>query len=375
MGGPRSHHYPCLDGLRGIAILLVIPHNADIITPVMSGPMKLFTILGNRGWIGVELFFVLSGFLITEQLWLSRDAANYFGGFYARRVLRIVPLFVVAVVLGLLLMRVLGGPGDASAPTPAWVLLLGLLLVNWTEPLGLSFPGLPQLWSLAVEEQFYLVWPVVVRGLASRLITVAVGVAVVALALRIAFLSGGMLPEKVYMWTVCRMDALALGALAAVFVQRWRVRNVVPRPMAWIVCSVLIALGGALFTRLYAGDSWPTQTLGYTCLGLAFMLMLLGAVANDLSSRQSPMLGILRSKLLASVGRYSYGMYVFHMFFVIFAGAWIKRIAAPFGDARMLAGALFVIVLSYGAGFLSYNLYEKHFLRLGRYFAPRLATT
>jgi peptidoglycan/LPS O-acetylase OafA/YrhL len=101
------------------------------------------------------------------------------------------------------------------------------------------------------------------------------------------------------------------------------------------------------------------------------MLILLGAVANDLSPRQTRVFAVLRTRFLTSVGRYSYGMYVFHMFFAIFAAAWVKRVTAPFGNARMLACALLMISLSYGFGLLSYHLYEKHFLRLARrYFAP-----
>jgi peptidoglycan/LPS O-acetylase OafA/YrhL len=96
--GPR--HYPCLDGLRGLAILLVIPHNTDITVPVLHGPFAVFAVLIDRGWVGVQLFFVLSGFLITEQLCRSRHAPNYLGGFYARRVLRIVPLYAAAVAAG-----------------------------------------------------------------------------------------------------------------------------------------------------------------------------------------------------------------------------------------------------------------------------------
>jgi peptidoglycan/LPS O-acetylase OafA/YrhL len=370
MGAVNFRHYPCLDGLRGVAILLVIPHNADIIDPVLSGPLTLFTVFGNRGWVGVELFFVLSGFLITEQLLLSKEAKNYFAWFYVRRALRTVPLFVLAVLLGLFLMRAIGGPGYAATPTPAWLLLFGLLVVNWTEPSGLSFPGLPQLWSLAVEEQFYLVWPLLVRQLASRLMAVTLALAVIALVTRICLLLSGTAPLKVYMWSVCRMDALAFGALAALIVQRWRRRNIAPGPSGWITGAFVVAVIGALCTRLYAGDTWATQTLGYSCLGLSFMLLVLGAAGGDISARQSGVLKILRSRVLVSVGRYSYGMYVFHMFFVIFAGAWIKRIATPFGDARMFVGALLVLGLSYGAGFASYNLYERYFLRLGRHAVP-----
>ena len=368
--GPR--HYPSLDGLRGLAILLVIPHNADITVPVLHGPFAFITVLIDRGWVGVELFFVLSGFLITEQLYRSRRAVNYFGGFYARRVLRIVPLFIAAVVLALLLTRVLASRGQAQPHTPAWVLWLGILMINWTEPLGMGIPGFPQFWSLALEEQFYLIWPVAVRVFASRLLALSVGIAAAALAVRTLMLLFGASTSMVYMWTISRMDALAFGAVAALIVQRWRVRGGVPAPWRWIAAGFGVALLGALLSQLYATGTWPTQTVGFTCLGLACMLILLGAVANDFSPRPHPVLAVLRSRPLVAVGRYSYGMYVFHIFFAIFAAAWIKRIAASFGDARMIACALLMLALSYGAGFLSYHLYEKHFLRLGRrYFAPR----
>jgi peptidoglycan/LPS O-acetylase OafA/YrhL len=367
--GPR--HYPCLDGLRGLAILLVVPHNSDITVPVLQGPFAFFTVLIDRGWVGVELFFVLSGFLITEQLSRSRDAVNYYSGFYARRALRIVPLFLAAVVISLVLTGVLANAGYASMRTPAWVLWFGILIINWTEPLGLGIPGFPQFWSLAVEEQFYLIWPLVVRRYASRLAALSIAIAAAALGMRVLMHFYGANNDALYMWTLSRMDALAFGALAALIVRRWRVHGA-PSPWPWIAGGLAVAIFGALLTELYAAGTWPTQSVGFTCLGVACMLILLGAVANDLSSRQHPAFAVLRSRLLSSVGRYSYGMYVFHMLFAIFAAAWVRSVAAWFGDARMVACALLMILLSYGSGFLSYHLYEKHFLRLGRrYFEPR----
>ena len=365
-------HYRSLDGLRGLAILLVVPHNADITVPVVHGPFAVFAVLIDRGWVGVQLFFVLSGFLITEQLCRSRGAPNYFGGFYARRVLRIVPLYVAAILLAWMLMDVLASRGHAVAHAPAWALWLGILVINWTEPLGVEIPGFPQFWSLALEEQFYLLWPFVVRAFASRLFAIVVGIAVAALGARVLMLLLGAKTSMVYMWTFSRMDALAFGAMAALIVQGWRVRGAVVAPLPWVAGGLGIGLIGALLTELYENGTWATQTVGFTCLGLACMFILLGAVANDLAPRQRRSLAVLRSGLLASVGRYSYGMYVFHMFFAIFAASWVKRIADSFGDARMIACALLMLALSYAVGFLSYHLYEKHFLRLGRrYFAPR----
>lgn len=211
--GPR--HYPCLDGLRGLAILLVVPHNTDITVPVLHGPFAVFAVLIDRGWVGVQLFFVLSGFLITEQLCRSRHAPNYLGGFYARRVLRIVPLYAAAVVLAVVLTRVLASRGHAVVHTPAWALWLGILVINWTEPLGTEIAGFPQFWSLALEEQFYLVWPFVVRAFASRLFVVTAAIAAAALGIRVLMLLLGANTSMVYMWTLSRMDALAFGAMAA----------------------------------------------------------------------------------------------------------------------------------------------------------------
>ena len=372
MVAPGSRHYPCLDGLRGLAILLVVPHNTDITVPVLHGPFAVFAVLIDRGWVGVQLFFVLSGFLITEQLCRSRHAPNYLGSFYARRVLRIVPLYAAAVVLAVVLAKVLASRGHAVAHTAAWALWLGILVINWTEPLGTQIAGFPQFWSLALEEQFYLVWPFVVRAFASRLVVVTAAIAAAALGIRVLMLLLGANTSMVYMWTISRMDALAFGAMAALIVQRWRVRGIVAAPLPWVAIGLGIGLVGALLTELYETGTWATQTVGFTCLGLACMFILLGAVANDLAPRQRRLLSVLRSRVLASVGRYSYGMYVFHMFFAIFAAAWVKRIADSFGDARMIACALLMVALSYGLGFLSYHLYEKHFLQLGRrYFAPR----
>lgn len=369
-GVPR--HYPCLDGLRGLAILLVVPHNADIVEPVLHGPFRYLTILIDRGWIGVLLFFVLSGFLITEQLYKSRDAKNYYGGFYARRALRILPLCWAAVLVAVVFMHALASRGAPEPATPGWVFVFGLFFINWTQPLGLGVPGFPQFWSLAVEEQFYLVWPVVVRFFASRLWIIATVIGVAPLGARLVMLMLGANSDMVYMWTFSRMDALAFGALAALIVQRWRACNRVPTAYALLGSGAGIALIGALPTRLYASGSWATQTVGFTCLGLACLLIVLGAVASDLSGPASRLFGILRSRALGSVGRYSYGMYVLHMFFAIFAAAWVKRVTGYFGDARMLACAMLMIALSYVAGFLSYHLIEKHFLSLShRYFAAR----
>src|SRR5262245_39580963 len=151
-------HIPALDGLRGIAILLVIPHNADVFSNSAAWLWPA-ALLAHAGWIGVQLFFVLSGFLITRNLLDSRAADNYFQSFYWRRVLRIFPLYYLTLIAGLVIApRLFQFPSGAlaSLQNQAW---LWTFLSNWTQPLGLEVSGFSHFWSLAIEEQFYLVWP------------------------------------------------------------------------------------------------------------------------------------------------------------------------------------------------------------------------
>ena len=150
-------------------ILLVIPHNA--IASLADNPCAVkcggttwaAMLLVNVGWIGVQIFFVLSGFLITRNLLDSLGAPNYYRAFYVRRALRILPLYygtlaVVFLLLPLVGLHPLGDDGGARDRLWFWV-----FLSNWSVPLGAAACGLPHFWSLAVEEQFYLAWPALVR--------------------------------------------------------------------------------------------------------------------------------------------------------------------------------------------------------------------
>jgi peptidoglycan/LPS O-acetylase OafA/YrhL len=181
-------HIPALDGLRGIAILLVIPHNADIFS--QSAPwLWPIALVAHAGWIGVQLFFVLSGFLITRNLLDTRRDANYLRSFYVRRALRIFPLYFLTLFVGLVVLPhvVQFSPGAlASHHNQVW---LWTFLSNWAQPYGLEVSGFSHFWSLAVEEQFYLVWPFVVLFAAgTRLFWVSVVVALAAFVSRVVLM-------------------------------------------------------------------------------------------------------------------------------------------------------------------------------------------
>src|SRR5436190_1162893 len=197
MSAAAPPRLPALDGVRGIAALMVMSFH------YWDGAGSRWPALGQTG---VDLFFVLSGFLITRILLAARDSPGYFRNFYARRALRILPLYYgFLAVHQLLLPRLQGRESPPFAR--AWWFWVHLQNIPTTFP-GLIADGPGVYWSLAVEEHFYLVWPVLVLVVPSRwLPRVAGAVIVLALAARALFLFALDLPVDTF--TACRMDAIA----------------------------------------------------------------------------------------------------------------------------------------------------------------------
>jgi peptidoglycan/LPS O-acetylase OafA/YrhL len=367
-----ARHVPALDGLRALAILLVIPHNGDNFAHVARALVPL-ALVAHAGWIGVQLFFVLSGFLITGNLIDSRRASNYFSAFYARRVLRIFPLYFTTLIVGLLLLPALVKLSPevlASFQHQVWY---WTFLSNWTEPFGKGVATFPHFWSLAVEEQFYFIWPFVVHRLPERpLVVLAVVIAVVALTIRAILVAAGAPPAAAYMFTACRMDALALGAAAAALVR-------MPGATLWLRAHrrylIWAALGtgllAAALTNEFAAYDWTSLTYGQTLLGVAFALLILYAVLQTDEGSRSWIIALLSSAPMRSIGKYSYAMYVLHLPISLLIP---PESFTALGLWAMGAYVLTIAVLSYIAGALSYHLLEKHFLRMKRWFTPQVSS-
>src|SRR5215469_7550470 len=200
-GSEGSGHVPALDGIRGLAVLFVIAfHSRAPFLNTSEIPFSLFQFLG-LGWSGVDLFFVLSGFLITGILLDTRRAPGYFRVFYARRALRIFPLYFAYL---LLILVVLQGIFVVFVRTNPWQHVNPLLYLtysmNWVS--GLDDQWLGHLWSLAVEEQFYLIWPAAVWFCSRRSLPwVCIAMATAALAFRIWPQAIGQAPDQVYFLT------------------------------------------------------------------------------------------------------------------------------------------------------------------------------
>ena len=367
-------HVPALDGLRGLAILLVIPHNVALVEDA-TGFARLPAAIARAGWVGVELFFVLSGFLITQVLLAARADPHYFRNFYARRVLRIVPLYYLVLLLFLYLVPHLQrhpAPGPDFLSTELW---FWLFLNNWAQAAGHMIYWFGPAWSLAVEEQFYLLWPLIVaRADPARLLRIC------GLLIVLAFLGRCVLlfvahaySGSVYRMTICRMDSLAAGAAVALLVARPGVLGRARAHAAPLLGAAFATLAvGAAVSGGYSLDSRVTDTVGYTSISLAVAAVLLVVLAEP-AGWPSAVARALAWRPLRSAGRYSYAMYLFHFPLALLIGERVRAGLEPLGQAAAPAFALIVIALSWALGAASYYGFERHFLRLKRYFVPAAA--
>ncbi len=367
-----SRHVPALDGLRGIAILMVIPHNADVFSHI-HGWLVPFAVMANAGWIGVQLFFVLSGYLITGNLLDSRNAPNYYSAFFTRRVLRIFPLYYLSLIFFLWVLPLLVNlPADmlASYQNQGW---LWVFLQNWAQPFGQTVYWFPHFWSLGVEEQFYLVWPFVValcpKGWLAR---ACIGLMLAAFVIRAAMLAAGADAEEMYQFTICRMDSLAAGALMAVYMRRPSFANWIHQNSSrLILSSLLLMLAGAVITRGYGSLDPVTIRYGYSLLAVSLAVFMTAAASSSRRGLSRAMDAILTNAFLRSVGRYSYAMYIFHMPINRALAPKLLPLLHPLGSGYPILFALIITVLTYAAGAASYVLIERHFLKLKRYFVPK----
>ena len=365
-----SRRLPALDGIRGIAIIWVVFHNclADFAPP--GGPLHLIDLLARPGWIGVQIFFALSGFLITAGLLDTQGARNYFSGFYARRALRILPLYYGVLLVTLVIVpRLIGSPGVLHQAVQNQA-TLWLFTSNWSRA---SVYGFTHFWSLAVEEQFYLVWPFVVYRLGPRpLLAVCGGIALVSLAVRIGIVLHGASVDAVYMETPCRMDALALGSGGACLVRIPGMSEFIRARLPAIgAATFCLFLAGIPLTGVYNYSRLSVETYGYSILAWSCAVFVTGVAMTD-GPKPSWLSAALRWRVLRSCGKYSYAMYVFHeMIHKLLVQPWL---AARFGqhppaDAVFAtSGAIFIA--SYGLAFFSYYSFERRFLELKRLVKP-----
>jgi peptidoglycan/LPS O-acetylase OafA/YrhL len=363
--------FPALDGLRALAVTMVFIFHYGGGTH--GGRLLLiFNSLRLRGWMGVDLFFVLSGFLITGILYDTRNDPRFFKLFFARRSLRIFPVFYLVAVALLLLTPVFGyvwhwghlpflvymgnlsGCADPSLYT----------VTSSRHPAGSVM--LLHLWSLCVEEQFYLLWPMVVWWVRdrTRLIGVASGLAALALGLRIWLI---MRPENLEEWIThilpTRMDTLAFGAILALLL-RGPGAGRYQRVCKWmfLFCGLCVT---AIFVASPAPDSPWLRSIGYTCIAAASA----GLIGSTLRTG-SAAFRLFHLRPLRIFGKYSYGFYIYHMLWFI---GWVRLSQVVGGRLHStVLGTTLVMatnaLVTFLVAKLSYDLFEVRFLRLKTHF-------
>lgn len=362
---------PALDGLRGVAILVVMVHNLLFIAPGGDLFGRILVAIADRGWIGVQLFFALSGFLITRILIASRDATNYFSSFYARRTLRIFPLYYATLLVIFVLLPALDALPEGFIRHPQRELAKWLYLTNWVQPFHPGQGSIPHLWSLAVEEQFYLLWPLVVRWLSTAaLLRSCIVLALGSLLFRVVLQWQGADFEMIYEFTPSRIDALVLGAAVACLRPSADATRTVRGTALTGWAALAVFVGGALATRGYAAHLPLTQTLGYSALSVSAACAL-WAIAGRAPGRSA--LPLLESRVLRAMGRYSYGLYLLHVPLHVLVGVpWLGP-TAGWAWPQALAYLAAMLALSLAAAWASYHGFERWFLDAKRHFEPRAA--
>jgi peptidoglycan/LPS O-acetylase OafA/YrhL len=328
------------------------------------------------GASGVELFFVLSGFLITGILVDARDDPRYFRNFYMRRFLRIFPLYYgVLTVLFVVVPTIPFFRGEALAylqQRQAWAWLYAVNVHIATHG-AWSMSYLDHFWSLCVEEHFYLVWPLLVWLLARnprRLMVVSATLAFGAMAARTIGFAAGLSWWTTYVLTPFRLDGLALGGFLALLARQpggfETIARNVPR-----VALVLAALAAG--TVAWAKAAHDERSLAYPVRSAIFIMLLatllMWAVTTPEGSAASR---FFRSRPLVLAGTYSYGLYVYHHFisYYMVTNRTETMLAGPLGShlAAVVAQAVVGFAASAAIAYASYELFEKRFLALKRYF-------
>ena len=364
---------PGLDGLRGLAVAFVMVfHFVGYIDPAKLGTRILHWIT-SAGWAGVEIFFVLSGFLITGILLDSKGQAHFFRNFYARRVLRIFPLYYAVLFLLLIYSAYLYWTSSIlpiALKSQLWLWLYASNIPMMTS--GTAFQcdhfTFSHFWSLAIEEQFYLIWPVVVLRCSQRqLWRVTLGVFIATFFVR-ALLYPVIGVRGVYRFTLCQVDGLALGAFLALVFRNKTVSSLILHIGR---AALFVSLMGLLAIALWRSGLHLNDKV-VLLFGLSLIAMASGGLLIEVvwGNPAGVIQRAFTSRGLRFLGVYSYGIYVFSGLLRPIFASMIPHLEMHV-NSYALAACLYLLISITASVLLamgSYRLYEVRFLRLKRHF-------
>lgn len=355
-------HIPVLDGIRGTAILAVlvyhlIGHYRLIYSAI--GPTSMAVNLGQKG---VDLFFVLSGLLITGILIDSRNSPNRWRNFFIRRALRIFPLYYATILIVYnLFPSVFNAVGTSKHQWWLWV-----YLQNFGHNFGMC-PDFGHFWSLAVEEQFYLFWPFLVWALQTpkKVFFLCLGTIITAFFVRLFFLNFEPFPAQILF---TRMDALAGGGVLACYLRFDSANSTELRRHCLRAALVTALVGAPAYLMLSGTGGGLLQAIKFSMFAVLFTG--LAGLALTFGDRH-PVTRTLNSPPLRWLGKYSYALYVVHPFL-------ITAVDHFGGKATSISREVFYLfVVATGSTLLarlSWSLIEYPALSLKKHFPSNTAT-
>ncbi|MEA3135774.1 MAG: hypothetical protein QOC71_55 [Thermoplasmata archaeon] len=366
-------HFPTLDGVRFLAYFAVfLSHTIPALRLSDASVAGWSTVveLSTSGGFGVDLFLVLSAFLITSLLMHEQDRLGTIRvrWFYVRRMLRIWPLYLAFLAAMFVASSVLPGSLGLHRLDPAYWITFLLLVGNWYTGLH-GYPGsnISPLWSVSLEEQFYLLWPLVLLLLRRHLVKVCAGFIALSVVARLVVVMLGLSHPAMWTFTVTRLDPIALGALLAVGYRRGVLGRLSPATQ-WAMLIGGFASWPVAFW-LMAGEQPPglvAALVSFPLVALCATGILLAAVQGDGALRR-----FFLRRWIVRMGSLSYGTYVFHLLMVHAAQAALDGQSATVYN-------LLLLPLSFGLAWLaaevSYRWLEAPFLRMRKRFRPTVSS-
>jgi peptidoglycan/LPS O-acetylase OafA/YrhL len=359
-------HVTALDGLRGLAIISVFFYHyaRGASAHTSSAIVRAGSAVFGFGWSGVDLFFVLSGFLITGILYDTLSDPGYYKKFYVRRILRIFPIYYLVVLIFLVLTPFLGLHWNIRALS--FLIYLGYpAALIWPSLVTVSpYVAITHLWSLSLEEQFYMIWPWLIARLRKpgRILWVCLVVACAALLLRVGvFATQSVNRNWAYESLPCRMDTIAVGAAIAMLV-RGPLRD---RLEGW-AHFVFFPAAIAVLTICIFRHTTERYDVVMATLGFSIIAVMYGALLVLALRQESWLAHFLSWPVLRMFGRYSYGLYLYHFPLTVILGP-MKQSFINLMHSYVLGATIhltFNLVVNLLVAAASYHFFESPIMRL-----------
>lgn len=374
-----------LDAVRGLALCMVLSYHYFSIDKQLVGPdtgllVKLSLAVVHSNWLSLHLFFVLSGYLITGILIRSRETPNYYKNFYMRRVLRILPPYYLLIAFVFLVYPLFNQVLRESSTIHEWPWLLAHvqnLRVAWTGPY--EWQGIGHFWSLGVEEQFYLFWPMLIAAVPlRRLPLVCAAIFFGSAGLRLSLTLADVRFSTIYVFTLTNLDGLAAGSWVAA-VTALAPQSPRRQMLGVSAAGIFGVLGlGAIFVRYYGVNVYAPWVL---VSAIPLMALVSAALIYRIHHRRMGAWGeaFFSIPLLVWLGRYSYGMYLIHAIVMPQLYTYVMGLPDPWWAAhpyaRILYFGLLDLLITVPAAWLMFRYVEAPAMRYARRFAPEVKRT